>query len=108
MAEKEYIEREIVRAEIKSLCDKYNVAYGGHYGGYGEDLAKTIDNLPAADVASARHGRWLNPTKPFPCYDWKCSECGCEEYRHVDSHGHYREMNYCPNCGAKMDRSDNG
>ena len=50
MAEKEYIERETVRTTIKNLCTKYNQAFGGHYGGFGEELAKSIDNMPAADV----------------------------------------------------------
>ena len=50
MAEKEYIERETVRNTIKAVCEKYNQAYGGNYGGFGEELAKSIDNMPAADV----------------------------------------------------------
>lgn len=50
-----------------------------------------------------RKGKWETPTKEFPCYDWKCSVCGCEEYRQIDSHGHYRVMKFCPNCGAEME-----
>ena len=50
MSENEYIEREVVRTTIKSLCNKYNVAYGGNSGGFAEDLEKNIINLPSADV----------------------------------------------------------
>ena len=62
-----------------------------------------INEAPAADVAPVVHGHWDKPTKPFPHYDWKCSVCGCEEYRQIDSHGKYRVMKFCPNCGAEMD-----
>ena len=90
MAEKEYIEREEVREAFRMEFDN--------------DYADGItDKLPTANVQEVRHGKWEKPTKPYPFYDWKCSECGCEEYRHIDHNGKYREMNYCPNCGAKMD-----
>ena len=49
-----------------------------------------------------REGKWEPPIKAFPYYDYRCSECGCEEYRHTDSNGKVRMMNFCPNCGAKM------
>lgn len=104
----EYIEREVVRAEIKSLCDKYNVAYGGHYGGHAEDLAKTIDNLPAADVAPVRHGHWVRVKGIIQCNicgfglfpdgyffeNGECTHSNEQDYR----------FNYCPSCGAKMDK----
>ena len=62
-----------------------------------------IKRAPTADVQEVRHGTWEKPTKMFPYWDWKCSVCGCEEYRQQDSNGHYREMKFCPECGAKMD-----
>lgn len=54
--------------------------------------------LPAADVASVRHGRWL-------CGDYYdigdvCSECDWDSQM---THPSYR---YCPNCGAKMDKEE--
>jgi len=46
-------------------------------------------DVPSADVASVRHGRWdLDMSGAW------CSVCG--EY----SEGEYH---YCPNCGARMD-----
>ena len=76
----------------------------------GIELYKLVDivkAVPDADVEPVVHGHWDKPTKPFPYWDWKCSVCGCEEYRQRDSHGHYRIMKYCPNCGAKMDEEAN-
>lgn len=55
------------------------------------------------DVAPVVHARWEL------CYEGyrqqiagdKCSACGFEHYGYGISHYHY-----CPNCGAKMDESE--
>lgn len=84
------------------------------YKGYFQDRLSTnnmilkkeaevaIDDVPAADVAPVRHGRW----KRNDCYEswanrYVCSLC----WNHALSDGDYRHelSNYCPNCGAKMD-----
>ena len=53
-----------------------------------------IINEPAADVAPVRHGRWIKrKTWNFNV----CSECSFETSPYMSC------MNYCPNCGAKMD-----
>ena len=92
----DYIEREALKNQIakNKLMAREPAA---------KRILAMIDDMPAADVAPVVHGHWDKPTKPFPYWDWKCSVCGCEEYRQRDSHGHYRIMKYCPNCGAKMD-----
>ena len=62
----------------------------------GGRLEAAILNIPAADVAEVRHGRWL-------CVDtdaeqfFLCNRCMKKEYW---------ESNYCPNCGAKMDKEE--
>ena len=52
-----------------------------------------IENAPAIDAVFVVHGRWV--------YDrpnhYKCSECNAMWS------GIVRFMNFCPNCGAKMD-----
>lgn len=107
MPEKEYIERETVRTTIKNLCTKYNQAFGGRYGGgVGEELAKTIDNMPAADVASVRHGGWITQEGWTPDdYYYTCSICNEDFYMIVGtpSDNNYK---FCPHCGAKMDKED--
>ena len=65
-----------------------------------------LHDMPTADVAPVRHGRWIDAypdIEPNPMFMYGiCSECGSEQ-------GISKYLNYCPNCGAKMDdRSING
>ena len=83
-----------------------------------------VRNIPAADVASVRHGQWIKKHKHtggFRRYtglddfgekhtitvderceydDRYCSECGKQSADNF--------LFYCPYCGAKMDGDDNG
>lgn len=52
--------------------------------------------LPAVDVAPVRHGRWLYHTLIDGHIHAECSEC--HKVRIID--------NFCPNCGAKMDKEE--
>lgn len=56
-----------------------------------------IDNAPTVDAEPVRHGRWIKYEHGSGIY---CSEC-----RHKRR---YRDMydNYCPNCGARMDKTE--
>ena len=53
--------------------------------------------IPTADVAEVRHGRWIEQEKYTFGVMYDCSIC---DNRILDN-GH--SWNYCPNCGAKMD-----
>lgn len=66
-----------------------------------------IHNMPAADVAPVRHGRWIRPhwKNSVSCAD--CSECGAEAH-HAEYRGVQKYYKICPNCGAKMDRKEDG
>ena len=68
-----------------------------------ESVLEYAENLPAADVAPVRHGRWIDvypDIEPNPMFMYGiCSECGFEQ-------GISKYLNYCPNCGAKMDGCD--
>lgn len=61
-----------------------------------DDITFLLECVSAADVEPVRHGRWV-------AHDdfWrKCSECGKTWHEQwVIS----KALNYCPNCGAKMD-----
>ena len=74
--------------------------------------SRLLDEIPAADVSPVRHGRWESVKNPqWPAYSHdKCSLCGwwntknalCYDGRKKPGHA----LNYCPNCGAKMDKED--
>lgn len=61
---------------------------------------QSISDMPVADVAPVRHGRWVEKEKYTFGIMYDCSLC---ENRILDN-GH--SWNYCPNCGAKMDESE--
>ena len=70
------------------------------YGNY-EATRKAIFELPAADVAPVRHGRWALNKKYG---DYECSECGQGDVKAMDFTN--LKMRYCPHCGARMDGAE--
>lgn len=72
------------------------------------DLCDTFGDIPAADVAPVVHGRWIGIDSSF----WKPTHSSdipvfrktyrCSEYRRKTAIAE----NYCPNCGAKMDKEE--
>ena len=92
----EYIEREAISEEIRKYYYKNppNFSYGEGFDRGLDRAQRAILDAPAADVATVRHGRWIDSLARITPY---CSACG---------HSHrclIRTPNYCPNCGAKMD-----
>lgn len=61
-------------------------------------------NSPVADVAPVRHGKWVDLREDDMDYEWKCSSCG-ETFgmAHEDVSPYDVGLNYCPNCGCRMD-----
>ena len=85
----EYIERKAIR---DALYDADAITMSG---------VKILNQFPSADVAPVRHGRWV---------DNHCTACGMmpmgdEMWKLCDFEPPRFEkfMDYCPNCGAKMD-----
>lgn len=63
-----------------------------------EELLADIREMKTADVAPVRHGVWEPIIDDFGCLEgWIHPECGRTT----------REASqYCPTCGAKMDKED--
>lgn len=61
------------------------------------DVADAINKIPSEDVAPVRHGRW-NKCEDGTCYCSECNQNPQEWYERA-----IKALNYCPNCGAKMD-----
>ncbi len=86
MSEKEYIER-------AALLTEYDRVHIGPPGG----ARKLIEEAPAADVVEVVHSAWVWTEEGEADYDkyWACPICNEKSYIH---------HNFCPNCGAKMDK----
>ena len=66
-------------------------------------IRQNIMDIPAADVAPVRHGRWEKQSGLY-----SCSECGMTCPYDVQADViEYWACNYCPKCGAKMDGGNN-
>lgn len=84
----EYLERETaVMRLMQDGCSAKNI--------------QSIMELPAADVAPVRHGRWIEKTAPAVHKYYECSNCGAHENKHTAVKGRY-----CWRCGARMDGAE--
>lgn len=82
----EYIEKEAVtRALTLHDCDSAR-------------LKMSICDLPAADVAPIRHGKWVKVGYACGETEWQCTACKETEWRTSSD-----RLKYCPFCGTMMD-----
>ena len=84
--------------EALGITDK-STKYGGDHSGYNTlmlyEIKGAIDSIPTAEP---KVGRWIEDG-----IGDKCSECGVT---FPDLYPLYNSASYCPNCGAKMERSE--
>lgn len=117
----EYIDRE---EAIKAIAeDKIEmtpelIAIGRAIGTYTAEQAfdginqacdrhiESIKIIPAADVQPVKHGKWENGV----AFHKVCSKCNCIIVDPAFDEVFFGcgRLNYCPNCGAKMDGEING
>ena len=65
-------------------------------GGYNAVMMScAIEDAPTVDAVPVVHGRWIDA---HGIRKSKCENCGAEFCRVME------DCNYCPTCGAKMDR----
>lgn len=90
----DYIDRQVALDALG--VTKNATKYGGDHSGYDTrmlyEIHDALTGIPAADVAPVVHGRWIDADF---CGQYECSECGNNAVDLYD---------FCPNCGAKMDR----
>lgn len=63
-----------------------------------------IKNAPTADVAEVKHGYWREIKQGYGIFDYcfKCSNCG----KTTPPNAFAVAPDYCPRCGAKMDKEN--
>ena len=104
----EYINR---KSLMKRLCERCNEEMSESPCEPSECFIKeVIKTFSAADVAPVRHGRWISVKNPqWPAYSHdQCSICGWWNTKNAvcrdgGKYNRAHSLNYCPNCGAKMD-----
>lgn len=69
------------------------------------DALRAAADTATADVAEVKRGRWIDDYDVHIGYMPRCSVCGKKILYAVsfDLTGQKYQMNYCPNCGSKMD-----
>ena len=96
----EYLDRERAIQKVKNVMA--TEWFRGNYEAIGP-LQRVVDvqlgRMTAADVAPVVHGKWLKPEYEY--HVGICSLCGCVPLKPAWGS---TSCNYCPNCGAKMDR----
>ena len=73
---------------------------------------KKLDDIPTIEAEPVKHGRWIAMSDADGVY-WACSECG-EDIPRISHYNPQFDLfprlesidktNYCPNCGAKMEK----
>lgn len=98
--------RYIDAEELKEKLDNFismSQTYTEYDCGYDDCLTAiqdTLVDIPAADVAEVKHGKWMLEREPNgKPYCYHCSVCD-NDYHFI---GIKTQYHYCPNCGARMD-----
>ena len=92
----EYIKKEDIEQKIQ---DGLNNLVLGHDA---IEVLGMIYEMPTADVAPVRHGRWIEtPHLYYGAKQYECSLCYSDTF--WNKHSIYEKYPHCPNCGAKMD-----
>lgn len=66
-----------------------------------DEVSDVIDYCQTVDAEPVRHGRWVDTEPEYcDCYAKNAHVCSeCHDFYTLN----WKYMNYCPNCGAKMD-----
>ena len=94
-----YIDADLILPEMESKFDMLELYLPVHF----QELI--MDEIPTADVVPIHHGHWI---KEYDCgyITPHCSECGETALTKEETSYDYVYSNYCPRCGAKMDKTE--
>ena len=87
----DYIRREAAKAQIRMAYTRIEDRVA---------INCVLNDVPAADVAPVRHGRWADRREQDGA--WSCTACGEEVTICSGGKDKTWEFSYCPNCGAAM------
>lgn len=93
-AHPEFLNEQIDDHDKAVYAKGWNACNSAYY-----DAIKEIDSVSPDE---ARGGTWVG-IDDFPYESWECDRCGCVVENTDDP---WNFFHYCPNCGAKMEVSD--
>lgn len=93
----EYIERDKALEEYDAWIESTGALPKGT--SYYYECRGCIEEVPAADVAQVRHGRW----EVLEYYRDGGTAQRCDQCKELMFFQRTTPKDYCPNCGAKMD-----
>ena len=116
----EYIDREAFKKSVEErYCKPCKAEKKDHNGCWCracwvDDMLDEVECFQLADVAPLVHGRWewfdeetgTPPTGYEREWGWRCSHCKNELPDDYDDPDYCPTLNYCHNCGAKMDEKE--
>lgn len=86
----------ISREAVLDVLEKEGHKWGNDYRDW-VDAIEEIKKLPPVNPQEPKTGHWIR----MKAYEkWECSECSTV-FRFT-----FKEHNYCPNCGARMESED--
>lgn len=95
----EYVDREAIK-KYPIRLNNYDKKNGNYHFVLGiESVMEYVDGLPIADVQEVKHGKWIYDRTYYEADECNCSLCG-----QLMTTAKGVRTNYCPNCGARMDK----
>jgi DNA-directed RNA polymerase subunit RPC12/RpoP len=98
-----YIDADALLERILKLRVSTDDLYGMGITRGIERAETAIEMQPTADVVEVRHGEWRTAIEYNESRVTECSACHKEFYFMKKGQLNIDKMNFCPNCGAKMD-----
>ena len=89
-----YIDRDKLISEIASISGNLNT----------RNVGEAISRVPTADVVERKRGKWKVAMLDHESMGCRPKAHYCSVCNHITT---FRTF-FCPNCGAEMERSDNG
>ena len=78
---------------------------------WNDEWLRSLNAIPTIDATSVVHGEWeeretFHNADDNPIIEeWQSARCSvCNKYHTTPYMYYFSDYNFCPNCGAKMDR----
>ncbi len=99
--EQEPCDNAISRQAVLDLAKKGVLVSNGNY----KSVCKAINELPPVKLQEPKTGHWIEKDGFDGDVYYDCSECG-ESWTTIEGTPWQNGMDYCPNCGCLMDRTE--